>query len=71
VDGQCGRDRVGRLQTAREDLMLIEPGERLIARAGDQLGNAGNVDFVNRRLEEASLPHAHYSAVFGIGDSRD
>jgi 2-polyprenyl-3-methyl-5-hydroxy-6-metoxy-1,4-benzoquinol methylase len=42
----------------------IEPGEQLIARARDQLGNAGEVEFVNRRLEEASLPHAHYSAAF-------
>jgi SAM-dependent methyltransferase len=42
----------------------IEPGERLIARARDQLGGAGAVEFVNRRLEDASLPHAHYSAVF-------
>ena len=42
----------------------IEPGERLIARARDRLGTAGEVEFVNRRLEEASLPRAHYSAVF-------
>jgi len=42
----------------------IEPGERLIARARDRLGTAGEVEFVNRRLEEAALPHAHYSAAF-------
>jgi SAM-dependent methyltransferase len=42
----------------------IEPGERLIARARDQLANAGELELVNQRLEEAPLPHAHYSAVF-------
>jgi SAM-dependent methyltransferase len=42
----------------------IEPGERLIARARDQLATAGDVQFVNRRLEDAPLPPAHYSAVF-------
>ena len=42
----------------------IEPGEALIARAHDRLGDAGAVEFVNRRLEDASLPDAHYSAVF-------
>jgi SAM-dependent methyltransferase len=42
----------------------IEPGERLIARARDRLANAGEVEFVNRCLEEASLPRARYSAAF-------
>lgn len=49
---------------ARLRVTATEPGERLIAQARDQLGNAGEVEFVNRRLEDAPLPHAHYSAVF-------
>jgi SAM-dependent methyltransferase len=42
----------------------VEPGEQLIARARDQLQDAGEVQFVNARLEDASLPCAHYRAVF-------
>jgi SAM-dependent methyltransferase len=61
----CGTGQLTRSLLARGlRVTAIEPGERLIARARDQLGNAGGVEFVNRRLEEASLPRAHYSAVF-------
>ncbi len=61
----CGTGQLTRSLLARGlRVTAIEPGERLIARAHDQLGNAGDVEFVNRRLEEASLPHAHYSAAF-------
>jgi hypothetical protein len=42
----------------------VEPGQQLIARARDQLNSLGDVQFVNARLEDASLPRAHYSAVF-------
>jgi SAM-dependent methyltransferase len=42
----------------------IEPGERLVARARDRLGDDVEVEFINRRLEEASLPRAHYAAAF-------
>jgi SAM-dependent methyltransferase len=42
----------------------VEPGDQLIARARDQLQEAGDVQFVNARLEDASLPRAHYRAVF-------
>ena len=38
----------------------IEPGEQLIARARNRLQGAGEVQFVNARLEDASLPRAHY-----------
>src|ERR1700689_3563151 len=41
-----------------------EPGQQLIARARDQLNGVGDVQFVNARLEDASLPRAQYSAVF-------
>ena len=61
----CGTGQLTRSLLARGlRVTAIEPGERLIARARDQLGNAGELEFVNRRLEEASLPHAHYSAAF-------
>ena len=42
----------------------VEPGDRLIAQARERLGGATEVEFINRRLEEASLPHAHYAAAF-------
>jgi SAM-dependent methyltransferase len=42
----------------------VEPGEQLIARARDRLAGVGEMQFVNARLEEASLPHARYEAVF-------
>jgi SAM-dependent methyltransferase len=61
----CGTGQLTRSLLARGlRVTAVDPGERLIARARDQLANAGDVEFVNRRLEEASLPHAHYSAVF-------
>jgi SAM-dependent methyltransferase len=61
----CGTGQLTRSLLARGlRVTAIEPGEQLIARARDQLGNAEEVEFVNRRLEEASLPRAHYSAVF-------
>jgi SAM-dependent methyltransferase len=61
----CGTGQLTRSLLARGlRVTAIEPGERLIARARDQLANAGDVQFVNRRLEEASLAHAHYSAAF-------
>jgi SAM-dependent methyltransferase len=42
----------------------VEPGQQLIARARDQCNGVGDVQFVNARLENASLPRARYSAVF-------
>jgi SAM-dependent methyltransferase len=42
----------------------VEPGGQLIARARRQLQDAGELQFVNARLEDASLPSAHYRAVF-------
>jgi SAM-dependent methyltransferase len=61
----CGTGQLTRSLLARGlRVTAIEPGEWLIARARDQLANTGDVQFVNRRFEEAPLPHAHYSAVF-------
>src|SRR5271163_1356950 len=42
----------------------VEPGQQLIARARDRCNGVGEVQFVNARLEDASLPRAQYSAVF-------
>jgi SAM-dependent methyltransferase len=61
----CGTGQLTRSLLARGlRVTAIEPGGRLIARARDQLAGAGEVEFVNRRLEDAPLPDAHYSAVF-------
>jgi SAM-dependent methyltransferase len=61
----CGTGQLTRSLVDRGlRVTAVEPGERLVARARDQLGSAGDVQLINRRLEEASLPRAHYSAVF-------
>jgi SAM-dependent methyltransferase len=61
----CGTGQLTRSLLARGlRVTAIEPGARLIARARDQLADAGEVEFVHRRLEEAPLPHARYSAAF-------
>jgi len=61
----CGTGQLTRSLLARGlRVTAIEPGERLIAQARDQLGNAGELEFVNRRFEETPLRHAHYSAAF-------
>jgi hypothetical protein len=45
-------------------VVAVEPGEQLIGWARDRVAGAGDVQFVNARLEEASLPQARYPAVF-------
>jgi 16S rRNA A1518/A1519 N6-dimethyltransferase RsmA/KsgA/DIM1 with predicted DNA glycosylase/AP lyase activity len=61
----CGTGQLTRSLLARGlRVMAVEPGEQLIARARDQLGGAGEVQFVNARLEEAPVPRASYRAVF-------
>jgi SAM-dependent methyltransferase len=61
----CGTGQLTRSLLARGlRVTAIDPGERLIARARAQLAGAGEVEFVNGRLEEVSLPQAHYSAAF-------
>ena len=61
----CGTGQLTRSLLARGlRVTAIEPGERLIARARDQLAGAGEVQFVGARLEDASLPRARYRAVF-------
>ena len=61
----CGTGQLTRSLLERGlRVTAVEPGERLIAQARAQLDGTGNVQFVNARLEDASLPDAHYLAVF-------
>jgi ubiquinone/menaquinone biosynthesis C-methylase UbiE len=61
----CGTGQLTRSLLARGlRVTAVEPGEQLMSRARDQLDGAGEVQFVNARLEEARLPDAHYRAVF-------
>lgn len=61
----CGTGLLTRSLLARGlRVTAVEPGDQLIARARDQLQDLGDVHFVNARLEDVSLPHASYRAVF-------
>jgi cyclopropane fatty-acyl-phospholipid synthase-like methyltransferase len=61
----CGTGQLTRSLLARGvRVVAVEPGEQLVARARDRLAGAGEVQFVNARLEEASIPYEHYEAVF-------
>ncbi len=61
----CGTGQLTRSLLAKGlRVTAVEPGDRLVARARDQLQDLGDVRFVNARLEDVSLPHAHYRAVF-------
>ena len=61
----CGTGQLTRsLLTRGLRVTAVEPGRQLIVRARDRLNGAGDVQFVNARLEDAVLPSAHYAAVF-------
>ena len=61
----CGTGQLtGSLLARGLRVTAVEPGLQLIARARHRLANAGEVQFVNARLEDASLPSAHFRAVF-------
>ena len=61
----CGTGQLTRSLLVRGlRVTAVEPGDHLIARARDQLQDLGEVQFVNARLEDVSLPRAHYAAVF-------
>jgi SAM-dependent methyltransferase len=61
----CGTGQLTRSLLARGlRVTAVEPGRQLIARARDRLDGIGDVQFLNARLEEASLPRGEYSAVF-------
>ncbi len=60
----CGTGQLTRSLLGRGlRVTAVEPGGEMIARARDRLQDLGDVQFVNARLEDASLPHAHYRAV--------
>jgi SAM-dependent methyltransferase len=61
----CGTGQLTRSLLERGlRVTAVEPGEQLIARARGQLAGAGDVQFVGGRLEEASVPRAHFQAAF-------
>jgi SAM-dependent methyltransferase len=61
----CGTGQLtGNLLARGLRVSAIEPGNRLIALARQNLGDIGEVEFVNARLEDTSLPRAHFRAVF-------
>jgi SAM-dependent methyltransferase len=61
----CGTGQLTRDLLARGlRVSAIEPGDRLIALARRNLGDIGDVEFVNARLEDASLPRERFHAVF-------
>ena len=62
----CGTGQLTRGLLARGlRVTAIEPGDRLIGLAGQNLRDAGgDVELVNARLEDAELPSEHYAAVF-------
>jgi SAM-dependent methyltransferase len=61
----CGSGQLTRGLLARGlRVTALEPGKRLIALARQNLEGAGEVEFVNARLEDASLPLEQFQAVF-------
>jgi SAM-dependent methyltransferase len=61
----CGTGQLTRSLLARGlRVTAVEPGQQLIVLAREQCNGIGDVQFVNARLEDASLPRAQYSAVF-------
>jgi SAM-dependent methyltransferase len=60
----CGTGQLTRSLLARGlRVTAIEPGQQMIAQARDRLSGIGEVQFVNARLEDASVPRARYAAV--------
>lgn len=61
----CGSGQLTRSLLARGLVVTaVEPGRHLIARAREQLAGAGDIEFINARLEDAVLAPAAYAAVF-------
>lgn len=61
----CGTGQLTRSLLERGlRVTAVEPGRQLIERARDRCNAVGDVQFINARLEDASLPRARYSAVF-------
>jgi SAM-dependent methyltransferase len=60
----CGTGQLTRSLLARGlRVTAVEPGRQLLVRAREHCDDAGDVQFVNARLEDAPLPSAHYAAV--------
>jgi SAM-dependent methyltransferase len=61
----CGTGQLTRSLLARGlRVTALEPGDRLMALARENLNGASDLTFVNARLEDASLPCGKYQAVF-------
>jgi SAM-dependent methyltransferase len=61
----CGTGQLTRSLLVRGlHVTAVEPGEKLLARAREQLDGVGEVEFVHARLEDAALPPTSYRAVF-------
>jgi SAM-dependent methyltransferase len=61
----CGTGQLTRSLLARGlRVTALEPGGQLIAIAAENLKNAGDVEFVDARLEDTRLPRERYQAVF-------
>jgi ubiquinone/menaquinone biosynthesis C-methylase UbiE len=61
----CGTGQLTRSLVARGlHVTALEPGTSLIALARQNLDGAGEVEFVNARFEDASLPGERFRAVF-------
>jgi SAM-dependent methyltransferase len=61
----CGTGQLTRNLLARGlRVSAVEPGDRLIALARQNLAGIGDVELVNARLEDAPLPREHFHAVF-------
>jgi SAM-dependent methyltransferase len=61
----CGTGQLTRGLLARGlHVTAVEPGANLIALARQNLAGAGDVEFVNARFEDASLPHEWFRTAF-------
>lgn len=61
----CGTGQLTRSLAARGlRVTALEPGTNLVALARQNLQDAGAVEFVHARFEDASLPREHFRAVF-------
>jgi SAM-dependent methyltransferase len=61
----CGTGQLTRSLLERGlRVSALEPGDQLIALAREKLEDAGDVEFVHGRLEDAQLPPESYEAVF-------
>jgi SAM-dependent methyltransferase len=61
----CGTGQLTRALAARGlRVTAVEPGANLVALARENLAGAGEVEFVNARFEDATLPRGGFQAVF-------